>query len=323
MKEIGVLIASVCCAASVVFGQQQSSAGDVSSSSTSAAPTSGARTFSSPQEAANALVSAAGVFDEHELIALFGTGGDDIVLTGEYAQDRQRAAAFAAEAKEKQKVSVDPNNPNRAWLIVGNENWPFPVPIMKSDAGWAFDAKAGRQELLYRRVGSNELDAIQVCRNYVAAQQAFALEKRQGYDVHQYAQRIISTAGKQDGLVWRNADSTWGGPLAEEVAAAIQQGYTSGTAPYHGYLFKMLKGQGPAAPMGELDFVIEGVMIGGFALVAAPAEYRITGVKTFIVSHDGVVYQKDLGPSSLDEFKRLERFNPDESWTPVPARDEQ
>ena len=140
--------------------------------------------------------------------------------------------------------------------------------------------------------------------------------------MNQYAQRIISTPGKQDGLAWQNADGTWGGPIGENIARAIEQGYTSRSEPYHGYFFKILKGQGPAAPLGEMDFVVKGVMIGGFALVAAPAEYGVTGVRTFIVSHDGVVYEKDLGPNTLDEFKRMELFNPDKSWTPVPGQDQ-
>ena len=149
------------------------------------------------------------------------------------------------------------------------------------------------------------------------AQYEYAYEKREGYDVNQYAQRIISTPGKQDGLAWQNPDGTWGGPIGENIARAIEQGYTSRSEPYHGYFFKILKGQGPAAPLGEMDFVVEGVIIGGFALVAAPAEYGETGIKTFIVSDDGVVYEKDFGPTSLDEFKKMERFNPDKTWKPV------
>ncbi len=149
------------------------------------------------------------------------------------------------------------------------------------------------------------------------AQDEYAFKKREGYDVNQYAQRIVSTPGQQDGLAWQNADGTWGGPLGQKAARAIEQGYSAGAQPYHGYFFKILKGQGPAAPLGQMDFVVKGVMIGGFALVAAPAEYRATGVKTFIVSHDGVVYQKDLGPASLEEFEKMELFNPDKSWTPV------
>jgi len=182
---------------------------------------------------------------------------------------------------------------------------------------WFFDAKAGRREMLYRRIGANELDAINICHGYVDAQNEYALQKRDGYDVNQYAQRVISTPGNQDGLAWKNSDGTWGGPVGEKIAQVIEQGYTSRSEPYHGYFFKVLKGQGPAAPMGQMDFVVKGLMIGGFALVAAPAEYRITGVKTFIVSYDGVVFQKDFGPATVDEFAKMERFNPDKSWTPV------
>jgi len=137
--------------------------------------------------------------------------------------------------------------------------------------------------------------------------------------VNQYAQRIISTPGKQDGLAWQNPDGSWGGPIGEKIARAIEQGYSPSAEPYHGYFFKILKGQGPAAPLGEMDFVVKGLMIGGFALVAAPAEYGVTGVKTFIVSHDGIVYEKDLGPATLSEFAKMERFNPDSSWKVVPA----
>lgn len=285
---------------------------------TASAPVAvGAKTFDSPQQAADALVAAAEQFDEHVLEEIFGPGGEDLVFTGEYPQDRQRASAFAAEAREKKTISVDPKRGNRAFLLVGNENWPFPVPIVKLGVKWAFDTKAGRQELLYRRIGSNELDAIDICRGYVEAQEEYAFQKREGYDVNQYAQRIISTPGKQDGLAWQNPDGSWGGPIGEKIARAIEQGYSANAEPYHGYFFKILKGQGPAAPLGEMDFVVKGVMIGGFALVAAPAEYAVTGVKSFIVSHDGVVYEKDFGPTSINEFMKMERFNPDRFWKPV------
>jgi hypothetical protein len=261
------------------------------------------------------LVRAADKFDEAELSHIFGPDDEDIVLTGEYPQDRQHAANFVAEAREKLSVSVDPKRGNRAFLLVGKEDWPFPVPLVKSGAKWSFDAKAGRQELLYRRIGANELDAIAVCYGYVEAQHEYALQPHEGYDVNQYAQRIISASGKQDGLAWQNADGAWEGPIGEKIARAIEQGYTSDAEPYHGYFFKILKGQGPAAPLGEMDFVVKGVMIGGFALVAAPAEYGVTGVRTFTVSHDGVVYEKDFGPNTLEEFQKMERFNPDKSWT--------
>src|SRR6516162_4623474 len=261
-----------------------------------------ARTFDSPQQAADVLVDAAARFDVDVLEVIFGPDGDDIVLTGEYPQDRQRALDFAAEAREKKSISIDPKTGTRAFVLVGNEDWPFPVPIVKAGDKWHFDAKAGRQELLYRRIGANELDAIDICRGYVEAQHDYALQKREGYDVNQYAQHIISSPGKQDGLAWQNPDGSWSGPIGEKIARAIQQGYDVKGEPYHGYFYKVLTGQGAAAPMGAMDFVVKGVMIGGFALVAAPAEYGQTGVMTFMVSHTGVIYEKDLGPATLDTF---------------------
>ncbi len=273
--------------------------------------------FATPQQAADALIEAAGSFDVARLEEIFGTEGRDIVFTGETGQDRELAQAFAAKAHEKERVSVGPTSRSRAFLLVGEDDWPFPAPLVNHNNLWRFDVKAGRQEILYRRVGRNELDAIEICRGYVDAQHEYALEKRQGYDVNQYAQRIISTPGKQDGLAWRNPDGAWGGPIGENVALAIEQGYTNRAEPYHGYFFKVLKGQGAAAPLGRMDFVINGVMIGGFAMVASPAEYGVTGIKSFIVSHDGVVYEKDLGPDTLNIFKSMELFNPDKTWDPV------
>jgi Protein of unknown function (DUF2950) len=179
---------------------------------------------------------------------------------------------------------------------------------------------AGRQEILYRCIGENELDAIQACRGYVEAQKVYALTIHNDSGVNQYAQKIISTPGKQDGLYWKNADGTSGGPIGEEVAKAIEEGYNYNNVKqggFHGYYFKILKGQGPAAPIGRINYVIEGVMIGGFALVAVPAEYKVTGVKTFIVSNDGIVYQKDLGPNSLEIAKKMELYNPDSTWQPT------
>jgi hypothetical protein len=251
------------------------------------------------------------------LLQIFGYGGSDIVFSGEYAQDHKHAADFAAKAKEKQSVSVDPKNGKRAFLLVGNEDWPFPVPMVQRGTKWFFDSDAGKEELLARRIGANELDAIEICHGYVEAQHDYALRQRSIYDVNEYAQRIISLPGKQDGLAWQNTDGSWGGPIGENIAKAIEQGYDVNAEPYHGYFFKILKGQGPAAPLGEIDYVLKGVMIGGFALVAAPAEYDVTGVRTFIVSQDGVVYEQDLGPQTLEQFQKMERFNPDKSWSPV------
>ena len=297
----------------------QAAAQPASKAVADAAPISTAKPklFGTLQQAADALISAAKNFDAAALAEIFGPDGDDIVFSGEFAQDKKHAADFAAQAREKLSVSVDPKTGRRAFLLVGSEDWPFPVPLVQKGGKWFFDSEAGREELVYRRIGANELDAIQICRGYVEAQQEYAIQQRSLYDVNQYAQRIVSTPGKQDGLAWQNSDGAWAGPIGENIAKAIEQGYTSSSEPYHGYFLKILKGQGPAAPLGEMDFVVKGIMIGGFALVAAPAEYGVTGVQTYIVSHDGVVYEKDLGPGTLDEFKKMERFNPDKSWAPV------
>lgn len=316
MLKIACAVASMCFAVSIAAVPQHSATKSVAS------PPPGAEAFDTPKLAADALVAAADKFDETALVQIFGPEGKDIVASGESAQNHERASEFAARAKEKEAISVDPKNGHRAFLLVGNESWPFPVPLVKRGGKWYFDAKAGKQEILYRRIGANELDAIAISRGYVEAQYEYAMQKREGYDVNQFAQRIVSTKGKQDGLAWQNADGSWAGPVGENVAEAIEHGYTKRTEPYHGYFFKILKGQGPAAPLGKLDYVVNGAMIGGFALMAVPAEYRVTGVKSFIVSNDGVVYQKDLGPNTLDEFQKTELFNPDRSWTPVPESEE-
>jgi len=310
-----VAASCLCLLAPVSLAAAQTTTKTTPNSPTAPAVTSQA--FATPQQAADTLIEAAEKFDVPRLERIFGPGGEDIILTGETVRDREMAEAFAAQAREKQSISVVPGSANRAFLLVGKGEWPFPVPLVKQNSQWVFDAKAGRQEILYRRIGRDELDAIQICHGYVEAQHEYALEKREGYAVHQYAQRIISSPGKQDGLAWQNSDGTWGGPIGENIARVIEQGYTSKAEPYHGYFFKVLKGQGPAAPLGQMDFVIKGAMIGGFAMVAAPAEYGVTGVMTFIVSHDGVVYQKDLGPDTLNMFTKMELFNPDKTWNPV------
>ena len=277
-------------------------------------PATGVETFATAQAAADALIKAAGDYDVAALNRIVGAAGEDLVESEDQVQSKNLAVEFAERAKRKTSVVTDPKNPDRATLVVGEEQWPMPIPIVKRNGKWLFDTKAGAREMLYRRIGSNELDAIQICRGYVDAQEEYALTKHDGSAVNQYAQRVISTPGKHDGLVWQNADGTLGGPIAEGIADAIQQGYNDKAKPYHGYYFKILKGQGPAAPLGKMDFVVEGVMIGGFALAAAPAEYRVTGVKTFIVSYEGVVYQKDLGPDTLKIFQAMELYNPDKTW---------
>jgi len=282
-----------------------------------AAPAVKQRTFATPREAADAIIAAAESFDVAALKEILGPDGVSLVSSEDEVQDRNRARDFAARARAKNSIVINPKNPNEATLVVGDEDWPAPVPLFKSGNVWRFDAKKGKREILYRRIGSNELDAIQVCRGYVEAQHEYASKKRDGARVNQYAQKIISTPGKQDGLAWRTADGKWEGPVGEGIARVIAEGYHSRMEPYHGYYFKVLKGQGPSASFGELDFVVQGAMIGGFALVAAPADYEVTGIKTFIVSHEGVVYEKDLGPGTLEVFKVMERFDPDETWSPV------
>ena len=232
-------------------------------------------------------------------------------------QDRNTASAFAAKAQEKLAIHTDPKHPDMATVMVGKDDWPMPIPLVKKGGAWHFDAASGRKEVLFRRIGRNELDAIEICRGFVEAEKEYASVKRDGSMVNQYAQKIISTEGRQDGLAWRNPDGTWGGPVGETIARFIAEGYRERYEPYHGYCFKILKGQGPAAPLGTLDFLQRGAMIGGFALVAAPADYKKTGVKSFIVSHAGVVYEKDMGPKTVEEFHTMERFNPDSSWHAV------
>ena len=280
-------------------------------------PTPAQKTFASARGAAEALVSAAESFDVEALKAIFGPEGIDLVVTEDAVQDRNQATEFAAQAREELVVVIDPKNAKRATLIAGKGEWPLPIPIVEAGSAWRFDAAGGRREIFLRRIGRNELDAIQVCRGFVEAQHEYASQRHDGARVNQYAQKVVSTPGKQDGLAWQSPDGTWGGPVGPTIARAIAEGYRDKYEPYHGYYFKVLKGQGPSAPLGELDFAVQGVMIGGFALVAAPADYEKTGVMTFIVSHDGVVWEKDLGPKTVEAFRAMERFDPDKSWSPV------
>jgi hypothetical protein len=271
--------------------------------------------FDTPKQAADALVQVAANLDPTAAKEILGPDSEDIVASEDPVQDKTRAAEFAAKAKEKTSIEINKKDPNRAILLVGNDDFPLPIPIVKRKGKWSFDTKVGREEILNRRIGANELNVIQICRGFVEAQHDYAQEKHDDSKVNQYAQHILSTPGKHDGLAWQNQDGTWEGPVGEEVAKALAEGYSGQRGqPYHGYYFKVLKGQGPAAPMGEMDFVVGGAMIGGFALAAAPAEYRVTGVQTFIVGPDGVVYEKDLGPDTLKTFQSMDRYNPDKTW---------
>jgi hypothetical protein len=274
--------------------------------------------FATAKEAAAALIQAAEKYDVPALLEILGPDGKDLVSSDDPVRDKTLAVEWAAQAKVKQSVDPDPSNKNRATLSVGTDDDPYAIPIVKRSGKWYFDSKAGHEEILYRRIGANELNVIELMHGFVEAQTDYASTIHDNSGINQYAQKLISTPGKQDGLYWVNADGTPGGPITEGVARAIEQGYSlaPGSA-YSGYYYRLLKGQGPAAPLGELDYVIKGIMIGGFALVAVPTDYRVTGVMTFMVSNDGIVCQKDLGPDSLNVVKQMERYNPDKTWTRV------
>jgi Protein of unknown function (DUF2950) len=275
----------------------------------------GVRTFDTARQAADALVQAAEANDIAAIVAMFGAGGKDIVPSGDPVKDKNDLARFAERARENMDISLEPGRPPKAILIVGDDDWPMPVPIVRTANGkWQFDAKQGRQEILARRIGGNELDAIALLRDYVDAQEEYASEDRDGSGIHQYAQKAISTPGKHDGLSWWNADKTPGGPLGEEVAKALAAGYTSKAEPYNGYYFRMLPSQGPAARLGARDYVVKGMIIGGFAAIAWPANYGVTGVQTFMVNNDGEVFQKDLGPETSKIAPNIKAFNPDKTW---------
>jgi hypothetical protein len=305
-----VLTSALSCGAVVSLRAQAQQ--PTNSAATASAPQ---KTFATPQQAAEALIASTNKYDVGSLLQIFGPDGKDFVSSTDPVRDKQYAEGFAAKAREKNVVDIDPKNRTRAILTVGDDDWPFPVPIVSKGGKWFFDSKQGHDEILYRRIGANELDAIQICRGFVEAQKEYASEIHDDSGVNQYAQKIISSPGKHDGLYWKNRDGKAGGPVGEAVARAIDEGYSANDrSGYHGYYFKVLRGQGPAARLGQLDYVINGVMIGGFALVAVPVQYRVTGVKTFMVSYDGVVYEKNLGPDSLSVVQTMDRYNPDKTW---------
>jgi hypothetical protein len=282
-----------------------------------AAPPQTQQTFATPQEAAQALVNAAEQNDTAAMLKLFGPGGNDIVQSGDPADDKTARAQFAARAHAKLQVEPDKDNPNRAIVVVGDQNWPLPVPLIRKNGRWYFDAAVGRVEILARRVGRNELAAIDVCRGYVEAQMEYASRDRDANGVLEYAQHIISVPGKQDGLYYEGESESLVPKSFAGAAAVILQGQGKKPVPYHGYFFHILKAQGPDAQGGAMDYVVKGVMIGGFAMVAWPAEYGVSGIQTLIVNHQGVVYEKDLGPQTANLARAIARFNPDKTWKPV------
>jgi hypothetical protein len=274
------------------------------------------RSFATAQEAAQALVDAAGQNDTAALMKLFGPQGSDIVKSGDPAEDKNARAEFARRAHEKMTVQMEPANPNRAVIIAGNDNWPLPIPLVRTKAGqWHFDSGRGRVEILARRVGRNELAAIDVCRGYVEAQMEYASRDRNGNGVLDYAQRMVSSPGKKNGLYSEGEPDNLVPKAFGEAAAAIAGGKTP--APYHGYYFRILTAQGADAPGGTHAYIVKGDMIGGFALVAYPAKYGDSGIKTFIVNHRGIVYEKDLGPATGTLAPQMTRFNPDKTWQPI------
>jgi hypothetical protein len=272
-----------------------------------AAPPQSQRTFATPLEAIQATIDAAEHNDAAALLQLFGPDGKDILESGDPAQDKDLRAEFARSAHEKLQVEQDPSNPDRVTFAIGEQDWPFPVPVVRKDGKWRLDPVSGRVEILARRVGRNELNAIEICRAYAEAQLEYAAEDRDRDGLLEYAQAIVSSPGKQDGLFSDDGAQK----LVTKGFAAASAGKTE---PYHGYYFRVLKSQGPEATGGAFDYVVNGKMIGGFALVAWPAEYGLSGVQTFIINYEGLVYGKDLGVNTPAVARQMTHFNPDRSW---------
>lgn len=284
---------------------------------TSASVAGAQQAFNTPDEAASALVNAVKTGERKAMVTVLGADGEDIVSSGDLVADATTRQNFVAAYDAKHQIAMEGDN--KATVVVGQEEFPLPIPLVLKDGKWRFDTTAGREEILARRIGKNELDAIQTSLAYVDAQNEYAEKDRTGAGVKTYAQRIISQPGKKDGLYWPTSQGDEPSPLGELVARATAQGYRAGgeRAPFHGYYFKVLTKQGSAAPGGELEYIVRGKMIGGFALVAYPAEYRNSGVMTFIVNYAGAVFQKDLGPDTARLAERMSSYNPDRSWKQV------
>jgi len=274
------------------------------------------RTFATPEEAAQQLAAAARSGDSRALIEILGPDAKAIVASGDAVADAKSRERFARAYDEANKL--ERSGDAKALLSVGRDEWPFPIPIVKDAAGWRFDTKAGREEILNRRIGRNEHHAIQAALAYVDAQREYYLRNPQNDKMLHYAQKFMSASGKRDGLYWPARAPERASPLGPVYAAARAEGYRKDSSgkpyPYQGYFYRILKGQGPEARGGAYDYVAQGRMIGGFALVAYPAEYGNSGVMTFMVNHDGTVYEKDLGPDSSRIARKTSKFNPDKTW---------
>jgi len=276
-------------------------------------------TFASPEAAVRAMVEALSSNDLKALEAIFGPGSLDLITSGDPAADQSDREQFLKLFGEKNRLE---QTADKVVLSVGNEDWPFPIPMVKKDAFWRFDTEEGSEEILARRIGRNELSAIQVCLAYVDAQREYALKVRDASGLFQYAQKFRSDKGMKNGLYWNVKDGEEQSPLGPLVAAAQEQGYTGKKSggkpiPYHGYYYRILKGQGKNAPGGAYDYMVKGKMIGGFALVSYPAKYASSGVMTFIVNHGGVVYQRDFGRNTEKAAQAIKLFNPDSMWKKV------
>ena len=273
--------------------------------------------FKTLEEAVDALVGAAKSGDQKAILAVLGPDGQAIVSSGDPVADNNVRKNFIAAYDAKHAVEMEGDGTQT--LIIGNNDWPFPIALVKKSGEWRFDTKAGLDEILRRRIGRNELSAIQVCLAYVQAQNEYASldPARLGRGV--YAQRIVSRPGKKDGLYWPSAEGEAQSPLGDLAAQASEEGYTAanGPTPYHGYYYRILTRQGPSAPGGAYDYLVKGKMMGGFALLAFPAEYGNSGITTFMVNHDGTVFEKDLGPNTAKLARKIESFAPDQTWTKV------
>lgn len=276
------------------------------------------RSFATPQAAAEALFQAAKAKDQAAIVGILGPSFRDWILSGDPVQDAQRAERFVAAYTQKSHIATEGDA--KAVLAVGDDDFQFPFPIVKSGAGWRFDAEAGREEMLNRAIGRNELDTIQTLLAIVDAQRDYAVRSRTDNGAPDYARKFKSSPGKTDGLFWPTKQGEPASPLGPLVADAVREGYKAkdgGPVPFHGYYFRILTRQGDKAPGGAIDYVVKGRMIGGFAVLAYPARYGISGIKTFAVGHDGVVYETDLGPNTDKAAPKITTFNPDKSWTKV------
>ncbi len=279
------------------------------------------RTFSSPEEAVNALIAAVKADDTKELMVILGPKGQDLVYSGDPVADHQGRERFLKFYEEKNRLVKQ--GESRAVLEVSNETWPMPIPIVKQRGAWLFDTREGRQEILNRRIGRNERNAIQTCLAYVDAQHEYADIIREIDGRRKYAQRIISDPGQKNGLYWKAKEGEPQSPLGPLLANAQKEGYKGNPdfnpTPYHGYFYRILTSQGKAAPGGDYDYVVDGNMIGGFALIAYPATYGASGIMTFIVNQDGAVYERNLGKKTESIAQKLRNYNPDNTWHKVGA----